>query len=347
MIDTARFAALVDQRMLQVIDRERENYGGLDPLVDAMFGEIARLVNAGGKRTRPEFAHLGWVAAGGEPYARTAVNVGAALELLHVSALIHDDVIDGAGSRRGAPTTHVRIAGLHRDLAWAGEERRIAEGGAVLTGNIAYAIADAALGDVNEAARKQWTRVRTEVNIGQYLDLLGSAGRQFDAEHVLRVMGMKTAKYTVERPLRMGALATGTENLGLVDSLGVFGELLGIAFQMRDDVLGVFGNPSVTGKPTGDDLREGKTTFLTCGVLSDDAGSRQPVLSRIGNPDITDAEIAEIQQIIRESGALDGIEEQIVAFREKAFGNIAHGMLSDEMLAEFVRAADRVTQRVS
>ena len=347
MIDVSRFAALVDARMAQVIQRERENYGGIDPLVDEMFEEVSRLVNAGGKRTRPEFAHLGWVAAGGEPYAQTAVNVGAALELLHVSALIHDDIIDAAGSRRGSATTHVRIADRHRRMGWAGEERRVSEGAALLTGNIVVSVADAALGEVNAEARKQWTRVRTEVNIGQYLDLLGSAARQFDSEHVLRVMGMKTAKYTVERPLRMGAVATGTEDMVLVDALGFFGELLGIAFQMRDDVLGVFGDPEVTGKPTGDDIREGKMTFLTVGALADELGDRPAVLSRIGSPDITDAEIAEIQGIIRESGALEWVEFQIEAFRGKAFGLIEHGVMDDGMLAEFVRAADRVTRRVS
>ena len=347
MIDTARFAELVDQRMTRVIERERGHYGHLDPLVDAMFTEIARLVGAGGKRTRPEFAHLGWVAAGGEPYAPTAVNIGAALELLHVSALVHDDVIDGAASRRGAPTTHVRIAGEHRRLGWAGEERRIAEGAAVLTGNVAYAMADAALGDVNAEARKQWTRVRTEVNIGQYLDLLGSAARQYDEEHVLRVMTMKTAKYTVERPLRMGAAATSTTDTSLINSLGLFGELLGIAFQMRDDILGVFGDPAVTGKPAGDDLREGKTTFLTAFALMYADDARQSVLSRIGSPGLTDVEVTDIQEVMRECGALARAENEIEGFRAKAFGLIENGFLSDDVLAEFVRAADRVTRRVS
>ena len=347
MIDHARFAALVDQRMAQVIDRERGHYGHLDPLVDGMFTEIARLLGAGGKRTRPEFAHLGWVAAGGEPYALTAVNIGAALELLHVSALVHDDVIDGADSRRGAATTHVRVAAEHHRHGWAGEERRVAEGAAVLTGNVAYAMADAALGDVNAGAREQWTRVRTEVNIGQYLDLLGSAARQFDEEHVLRVMTMKTAKYTVERPLRMGAAATGTADESLVDSLGMFGEFLGVAFQMRDDILGVFGDPSVTGKPAGDDLREGKTTFLTAFALMHADDAQRAVLSRIGSPDLTDAEILNIQMIMRECGALGRAENEVEGFRAKAFGLVGDGQVSDDVLAELVRAADRVTRRVS
>ena len=347
MIDPARFTALVDERLARVIERERGHYGNLHPAVDGMFADISRLVSAGGKRTRPEFAHLGWVAAGGEPYARTAVNIGAALELLHVSALVHDDVIDGAGSRRGAPTTHVRVAGEHRRLGWAGEERRISEGAAVLTGNVAYAIADAALGEVNAGTRKQWTRVRAEVNIGQYMDLIGSAAREHSPDHVLRVMAMKTAKYTVERPLRMGASATGTADESLVDRLGKFGELLGIAFQLRDDVLGVFGDPPSTGKPVGEDLREGKTTMLVACALERAGAGQRAVLARIGDPGLTESDIAAIQDVIRDTGALAEVESDILGFRNKAFGDPDHPPFAPGIMAELERAADRVTKRVS
>lgn len=347
MIDSARFTSLVDERLSRVIERERSHYGNLDPLVDAMFTEIARLVNAGGKRTRPEFAHLGWVAAGGEPYARTAVNIGAALELLHVSALIHDDVIDGAGSRRGSATTHVRIADQHRRLAWAGEERRVSEGAALLTGNVVYAIADAALGDVNAAARKQWTRVRAEVNIGQYLDLVGSAARAQSADHVMRVMIMKTAKYTVERPLVMGAVAAGAGEDGFVQHLRLYGEMLGIAFQLRDDVLGVFGDPSVTGKPVGEDLREGKTTMLVARALESADTAQKAVLARIGTPGLSASDVASIQEVIRETGALLDAEQNIEGFRNKALGDSENWGIAPGILAELIRAADKVTRRVS
>lgn len=346
MIDSARFTSLVDARLAQVIERERGYYGNLDPLVGDMFAELSRLVNAGGKRTRPEFAHLGWVAAGGQPHAATAVNIGAAFELLHVSALVHDDVIDGAASRRGSATTHVRVGERHGHLGWAGEQRRIAEGAAVLTGNIAFAMADAALGDVNAEARKQWTRVRTEVNIGQYMDLLGSAARVRSADHAMRVMAMKTAKYTVERPLRMGAAATGTTDVSLVGALGLFGELLGIAFQLRDDVLGVFGDPKVTGKPVGDDLREGKSTLLVARALEWADPAQREILARIGNPSLSDTDIADLQDVIRQTGALENVENEITGFRDKALGALT-GTLDGPVLGELESVAGRVTARVS
>ena len=346
MIDSARFTSLVDERLARVVRRERDHYGHLDGHVEWVLDEIDRLVTAGGKRVRPELAHLGWIAAGGEPCAQTAVNLGAALELLHVSALVHDDVIDGATTRRGADTTHVRVARDHRERGWSGEGRRISEGAAVLAGNITLAMADSALGDVNAAARKQWTRVRIEVNLGQYMDLLGAASRDLDPERVLVMMAMKTAKYTVERPLRMGAAAAaGPDEEWVIDSLGTFGELLGIAFQLRDDVLGVFGHPEVTGKPVGDDLREGKTTMLIAQSLVRADESQRAVLDRIGDPSLTPDDVARIQQVIIDTGGLRVVENDINGFRNKALGLIEHHDLPFGVVEELTAVAHRVTSR--
>jgi len=346
VIDSARFTSLVDERLVRVVRRERDHYGHLDGHVEWVLDEIDRLVTAGGKRVRPEFAHLGWIAAGGEPCAQTAVNIGAALELLHVSALVHDDVIDGATTRRGADTTHVRVARDHRERGWSGEERRISEGAAVLAGNITLAMADSALGEVNAAARKQWTRVRIEVNLGQYMDLLGAASRDLDPERVLVMMAMKTAKYTVERPLRMGAAAAaGPDEEWVIDSLGTFGELLGIAFQLRDDVLGVFGHPEVTGKPVGDDLREGKTTMLIAQSLVRADASQRAVLDRIGDPSLTPDDVACIQQVIIDTGGLRVVENDINGFRDKALGLIEHRDLPFGVAEELTAIAHRVTSR--
>lgn len=348
MIDSVRFTSLIDERLAHVVRRERDHYGHLDGHLEWVLDEIDRLVRAGGKRMRPEFAHLGWIAAGGEPCAQTAVNIGAALELLHVSALVHDDVIDGAATRRGADTTHVRVAKDHRDRGWSGEERRISEGAALLAGNIALAMADAALGEVNAAARKQWTRVRIEVNLGQYMDLLGAASHDLDPDRVLAMMAMKTAKYTVERPLRMGASATvGPDNEWIVDTLGSFGELLGIAFQLRDDVLGVFGHAEVTGKPVGDDLREGKTTMLIAQSLVRADEAQRAVLARIGDPSLTDDDIGRIQQVIVDTGGLRVVENDIDGFRNKALGVIENRDLPLGVVEELTAIAHRVTRRDS
>ena len=344
MIDSVRFRSLVDERLEEVITAERRRVADRAPLISPALDEVSRLAFAGGKRTRPEFVHLGWIAAGGQPQADVAVNIGAAFELLHVSALVHDDVIDGALLRRGKPTTHVHVAGLHVREGWAGEERRVSEGAAVLIGNIAYALADTSLGDINDLAREEWNRVRLEVNAGQYLDLIGAAMRIDDEDHALAVAYLKTAKYTVERPLRMGAAATGPVDEWLMLKLTDFGMLLGIAFQMRDDVLGVFGDESQTGKPVGDDLREGKATVLMSRARRMAPPGDRGLLDVVGDPGLSPAQVAELQDVIRSCGALESVESEISAFTEKAIGQIRHGMTCSGELMDIAR---RMVKRVS
>ena len=347
MIDAARFRMLVDERLDQVINDERADVGFGDPMVQSALDEIGRLAFAGGKRTRPEFVHLGWVAAGGEPFASTAVNIGAAFELLHVSALVHDDVIDGALLRRGKPTTHVHIAGLHVSQDWAGEARRVSEGAAVLIGNMAFALADIALGDVNAVVRQEWDRVRMEVNAGQYLDLVGSAMRRDDDAHAINVMTLKTAKYTVERPLRIGAAATGSASAELMATLSNFGRELGIAFQLRDDVLGVFGEEEVTGKPAGDDLREGKATLLMAFARRRANEQQSHLLAVVGDPGLSERQVSEIQGVIRETGALQAIETEISAYTDRALGHVIPLFGDGPLGRQFSEIAARMVRRVS
>lgn len=347
MIDSVRFRTLVDERLEEVINAERQVHGFDDPLVRDALDEIARLAFAGGKRTRPEFVHLGWVAAGGAPFDPTAVGIGAAFELLHVSALVHDDVIDGALLRRGKPTTHVHINGLHVAQDWAGEPRRVSEGAAVLIGNIALALADIALGDVNPLAREEWTRVRVEVNAGQYLDLVGSAMRRSGHDHALRVMTLKTARYTVERPLRCGAAATGAATVSLMSGLTAFGTNLGIAFQLRDDVLGVFGEEETTGKPVGDDLREGKSTLLMSYARERADEDQARLLAVVGDPGLSAAQVHEIQQVILATGALQAVEDDIAAYSSLALREIESIVVDPGLRGLFSEQVTRVVRRVS
>ena len=344
MIDSVRFRSLVDERLEEVITAERQRIADRAPLIAPVFDEVSRLAFAGGKRTRPEFVHLGWIAAGGQPLADVAVNIGAAFELLHVSALVHDDVIDGALLRRGKPTTHVHVAGLHVREGWAGEERRVSEGAAVLTGNIAYALADTALGGINDLAREEWNRVRLEVNAGQYLDLIGAAMRVDDEDHALAVAYLKTAKYTVERPLRMGAAATGPVEESVMSGLTDFGMLLGIAFQLRDDVLGVFGDEAQTGKPVGDDLREGKATVLMSRARRMAPPADRGLLDVVGDPGLSAAQVAEIQDVIRSCGALESVESEIADYTERAVGMLGPGMACAGELTDIAR---RMAKRAS
>ena len=218
---------------------------------------------AGGKRLRPAFCHWGAVAAGGDGDDQLVVDAGAALELMHAFALFHDDVMDDAASRRGAPTTHVVFAGRHEAGNWAGEARRFGEGVAILVGDLAFVFADQLMTLAPPAAWAVWNELRIELNVGQLLDIVGSVRRDRSLAKAERICRYKSGKYTIERPLHLGAALVDPEHgVDLFGVLSDYGLPLGDAFQLRDDVMGAFGDPLRTGKPVGGDLVEGKPTPL-------------------------------------------------------------------------------------
>jgi geranylgeranyl diphosphate synthase type I len=320
--DELGFLDRVAARVERVIAEGRDNYGDLDDELDGLFGRLSALSANRGKGVRADAARLGWLAAGGAPGAATPVNIGAAFELLHLSALVHDDLIDGSSSRRGVPTVHVEATDRHRTGGLAGSSEHYATGSAVLTGNILAALAQSALGEVNDAARREWTQVQLEVNLGQHLDLMAAADRAVDEDRIHAVMRLKTATYTFARPLRTGAAATGSADTWMMESLGVFGYLVGMAFQIRDDILGVFGDESVTGKPAGDDLREGKATLLLAMSASRPENVESGVFARVGSPDLTAAEIERMRSTMEADGTLRWAEEEAQRYVDKAFDQL-------------------------
>jgi geranylgeranyl diphosphate synthase type I len=231
---------------------------------------LSGFVLSGGKRLRPTFAWWGWRGAGGHPdypEAPAVVRAISALELIQACALIHDDLMDASATRRGRPTVHVEFARRHVEAGWRGTPARFGAAAAILLGDLALAWADdmlraAALPpDALSRALVPWEAMRTEVLGGQFLDVLYQASGDPTPRAALQIDRFKTAAYTVERPLHVGA-ALGGAGPELVAAYRRFGADIGVAFQLRDDQLGVFGDPAVTGKPAGDDLREGKRTLL-------------------------------------------------------------------------------------
>ena len=335
----------VEAELSGLIDRESAAWTTDDPDLVVLFDEMRSLVLGGGKRLRPAFCLLGALAAGG---SRTddVVRAGAALELLHAMALFHDDVIDASSTRRGNETTHVRNARTHGEAGWSGSSERFGEGVAILVGDLAYVYADTLMEDMPLPVRRTWSQMRIEVNIGQYLDVVGSARRDFTTATASRIALLKTAKYTIERPLHIGALIADPESSpALLDALSAYGVDLGIAFQMRDDVLGVFGEPDVTGKPAGDDLRESKPTALIASTVAGANDEQRVVLSRIGEPDLDDHDIAEIRRVIIDTGALDAAERRITELTEAACGHIAIIDMRDDVRDKFASLARVVAWR--
>jgi geranylgeranyl diphosphate synthase type I len=312
----ARVQSIVDevlQEETQVLARAGQD---LVPLAEALRGLMS-----GGKRLRPAFCYWGWRGSlDCVPDARldeAAMRAAASLEFLQACALIHDDVMDGSDTRRGLPAAHHHFATLHRGSAWLGSPENFGVGAAILLGDLCLSWADQVLmasgmpTDDLMRAKAIYDEMRTELMAGQYLDLLEQARGGGSIERALQVVRYKSAKYTIERPLHLGAALAGGSP-ALMEAYTAYGLPLGEAFQLRDDVLGVFGDPSQTGKPAGDDLREGKRTVLIA-MAMDAASNAQAAAMRahLGDPALDAEGIAILRSIIEETGALAATERLI------------------------------------
>ena len=320
-------ASRVDERLREVLDSYSAEWGELDPLFNETIDLLSTLVLAGGKRVRPAMAYWGFVAAGGDVAGPEISNLGAGLELLQAFALFHDDVMDGSPTRRGVPTAHVDAIAQHEAGDWGGEARRYGEAVAILAGDVSLVLSDVLLADVNPDVRRLWNDLRVEANLGQFLDVVGTARGDVPLQTAERIIEYKTARYTIVRPLQMGAALTGRNDLE--ESLGNIGTPLGIAFQLRDDLLGAFGSPDVTGKPVGDDLREGKPTPLLARARESASKSQLNLLNLVGS-DMTPDQVASVQVIFEETGAREAIELQIDELTEDALDAISRTPLAGD-----------------
>jgi geranylgeranyl diphosphate synthase type I len=341
-------ADAVEVRLREVLDGEARRWSAVDADLGAPLDALGRLVLGGGKRLRPAFCHWAYVGAGGDPATGTTVDAGAAFELLHAFALMHDDVMDGSATRRGTPTIHVEFAGEHARGHWRGEGRRFGEGVAILVGDLSGVYADRLLDGSPPDARRVWDELKIELNVGQYLDVLGTARGGTDLDTARRIARYKSGKYTIERPLHLGAALAGRLD-ELQPSLSAYGDPLGEAFQLRDDVLGSFGDEALTGKPVGDDLREGKPTPMLAIAVSRARDDREAaaLLERVGAPDLTQSEVEALQDLLEQTGARDATEASIQVLTEQAIEALtAAPLVADaraalEVLARYVAARER------
>lgn len=301
-------AAIADTRLRAALAEWREEWGAVDPLLDEIAACLETLVLAGGKRVRPAMAYWGFVGGGGDPSDSRFADLAGAVELLQGFALFHDDVMDGSLTRRGAPTAHIREIARHEAGGWRGEPRRYGESVAILAGDVSLVLSDVLLTDAGPDVRHFWNLLRVEVNLGQFLDVVGTTRGEVGLATAERIVDYKTARYTIVRPLQMGAALAG--RVDLAPGLEAVGRPLGIAFQLRDDLLGAFGESSVTGKPVGDDLIEAKPTPLLAHARAMADNSQAELLAAIGGP-LTADQIANIQNVIADTGAVAKIEADI------------------------------------
>jgi geranylgeranyl diphosphate synthase type I len=327
---------------------------GFRPGVEALNSFVLN----GGKRVRPTFAWWAWRGAGGDPSGESAEGVlraVASLELLQACALIHDDLMDSSDSRRGFPTVHVNFAKKHADHGWLGSSVAFGSAAAILIGDLALAWADDMFaeaplaGEMLAAARPAWRAIRSEVLAGQYLDVRAQATGDESVDTALRIAELKTAAYTVRRPLHLGAALAGA-NQTTIDALGAVGNDIGIAFQLRDDLLGVFGDPSITGKPAGDDLREGKRTLLVALGLRNAAAKKlskqtQVISESIGDTALTDAEVNLVREALIKVGAVQAVEDRIEELADRALRNLRLANLTEPATTRLAELAIKATQR--
>lgn len=342
------FRALLDEELHDFL-RARQDQA------PELAAELRRLILAGGKRIRPTFAWWGWRAAGGAPPADAVVRAMVALELLQCCALVHDDVMDRSTTRRGKLSVHESFAARHRRERWAASARQYGDSAAILVGDLALVWADDALvsaglpADALSRVWVPWQAMRTEMIMGQHLDLLAVARREESLEHAVRVAAFKTAAYTVERPLHLGAVLAGAA-AGVVDCLRAYGHDIGVAFQLRDDLIGVFGDPSVTGKPVGEDLREGKRTPLMAIALSRAQG--QPAAQRLlrrclESGTVSERTVNDVRALLVELGAVSAVEEHIEMLAGSGLAALERAEIDDEARHALVRLADRAVARTT
>lgn len=359
---------LIQARLDSFLDERTAELAAVSPDLDVLDA-AARGLLAGGKRFRARFCYWGWQAVAGRgddfdlaadttPALDGVVSVAAALELFHAAALVHDDIMDNSDLRRGEPSLHRRFETLHRDRGWDGSAEGYGRAAALLLGDLLLGWSDGLFeqgvatvpAEAAAASRAEFSRMRTEVMLGQYLDMLEEHSWRGRPEAELlsrahRVVIYKSAKYSIEAPLALGASLAGG-SLPQIAALREFGLPLGVAFQLRDDLLGVYGDPAVTGKPAGDDLREGKRTVLVAIARQKLPGSAARLLDELlGDPELDAEQIAMLQASIRDSGAVDQLERIIARNVEVAVGSLSEAPISRSARAELTALADTVTRR--
>jgi len=366
-----RLVDLVNTRLEAFLDERATQLGAIAEEL-SIFTDASRDLLGGGKRFRALFCYWGWHAVAGtvradnllaeldeHPDLTSVIDAAAALELFHAAALVHDDIMDNSDTRRGMPAAHRRFETDHAHHEWVGSPKTYGASTALLLGDLLLGwsdeLLDAGLSHLSDpsatrAARAEFHTMRTEVTVGQYLDIREEvAWRDADEAEMLprahRVVTYKSAKYSIEAPLALGALMAGA-SLDQVSALRAFGLPLGVAFQLRDDLLGVFGDPVMTGKPAGDDLREGKrTVIIALARAALPSGAVRLIDELLGDPTLSDHQIATLQATIRDSGAVETTERIIARSVADAVAALEDAPLSRSARAELVGLSDLVTRR--
>lgn len=353
MLSEERFREEIWESLQGFLDEQCDRLAPLGPDAARLLAE-ARRTTRGGKRFRARFCYWGFRAISPTvPDEKALLRACAGLELLHASALVHDDYMDASDTRRGRPSTHRLFAGEHRRDGWRGGSEEYGAAAAILLGDLLQSWADELLRRCGLpaapvlAALEVFDACRTEVIAGQFLDVSVQARGAADVDAAMTVLRYKSAKYSIERPLHIGATLAGASASQLAQLSG-FGLPLGEAFQLRDDLLGVFGDPAETGKPAGGDLVEGKRTVLVALALDALAAADPAAAARLDaglGADLDDEQVAELRELISDSGAPAQVEQVIGLLSSRSLAALEAADIDDAARAQLAALADAVTHR--
>lgn len=337
-------AEQIDRLLAHMFHAETARWIRVDRALADPVQALARLVLSGGKRLRPLFTYLTYTGAGGSN-EDLVINAGAALELMHTAALIHDDVMDRSLMRRGEPSTHHHFTLKHQGQDWQGDSARFGDSAAVVIGDLSLFYAGLLLASAPAQARLVFDEAGIETSMGQYLELLQSARGSRELQLSWVVTRYKAAKYSVERPMHLGAALAGRLP-DLKDQLSAAGLLLGEAFQLKDDLLGAFGDPVQTGKRVGEDFREGRWSVLLAIAAERSIDGDQSLLGRVGARDLDASEITGLQRLLISTGAKEAVEitcEQLVDRALAVIGSLPLTAPARDGLAALARYVCRRT----
>ena len=342
----------VEEELSIFLNRESAYLNSISSDLSPVSDSLTSFLLDSGKRLRPLFAYAGFAAAGGK-LEKSATRAMAALELLQACALIHDDLMDGSDTRRGKPSIHRHFESIHVQDQLDGFAPQYGLSAAVLLGDLALVWSDQMLNSagltVEQYARVMpfYNEMRVELMAGQFLDIHEQTQKDTSVDRSMKIARYKSGKYTIERPLHLGAAMTSPSR-DVTDALSAYGLPLGEAFQLRDDLLGVFGDPSVTGKPAGDDLREGKRTVLIAMTNERQSESQREIARKyFGKPDIDAEGVAILQEIIESTGARAELEATIDRLTEESLTAAQSHVFTDDGKALLVELANIATKRSS
>ena len=342
----------VEEELSIFLNRESAYLNSISSDLSPVSDSLTSFLLDSGKRLRPLFAYAGFAAAGGS-LEKSAIRAMAALELLQACALIHDDLMDGSDTRRGKPSIHRHFESVHVQEQLDGFAPQYGLSAAVLLGDLALVWSDQMLNTAG-LTTEQFARVlpfynemRVELMAGQFLDIHEQTQKDTSVDRSMKIARYKSGKYTIERPLHLGAAMTSSSK-EVTDALSAYGLPLGEAFQLRDDLLGVFGDPSVTGKPAGDDLREGKRTVLIAMTHERQSPAQLEICKKyFGKPDIDAEGVAILQEIIESTGARAELEATIERLTDEALTAAQSNAFTDDGKALLIELANIATKRSS